>query len=157
MSEIEPNSHYRAGLKALKSGQEERAMLHFSAALDGQMARGGNDGDAGRYLSYYGLSLALSRGANHEALRACQRAITMDDCDGDLYYNLARVYLMARKKTRAMDIIARGLRVDPGHRRLSSLQRGEDRRRPPVVRMFDRDHPLNRSLGRLRYNLSRRA
>lgn len=157
MSEIDANAHFRAGLKALRSTNSERAMLHFSAALDRQMARGVNDRDTGRYLSYYGLALALSRGANHEALRACQRALTLDNCDADLFFNLARVYLLAKKKTRAMEIISRGLRVDPTHRRLAELQVLEERRARPLVPMLHRDHPLNRSLGRLRNSLSRRA
>ena len=157
MLHVDPNAQFRAGLKALRSGNEERAMLHFGAALDGQMERGGNDRDTGRYLSYYGLSMALCRGANHESLRACQRAVNLDNCDADLFLNLARVYLMARKKTRAMEIISRGLRIDPAHSGLTRLQAREERRARPLVPMLHRDHPLNRSLGRLRSSLSRRA
>ncbi|MHC4493409.1 MAG: tetratricopeptide repeat protein [Planctomycetota bacterium] len=156
MADLDAGTRFRAGLAALQAGSSDRALMYFSGALSDPQTKL-NPQWRGRILSYYGLSLALANGANHDAVRACEQAIAMDDLDSELYYNLARVYLLASKRTRAMRTLERGMHIDPTSRRLARLRREVERRASPVLPRLGRDHPLNRSLGKLRARLLRKG
>jgi predicted Zn-dependent protease len=102
------------------------------------------------YLSYYGLSMALAHRPSEHAIAACSKAVTVDPFDPALQHNLATVYVLARKPTRALAVLERALQLDPANAQLRSELARLDRRRQPPLRKLDRDHPVNRWLGRLR-------
>ena len=105
------------------------------------------------FLSYYGLSRALSGTVDREAIQACELAVARDSFDARLHLNLGRAYLLAGRTTRALSILERAVRLHPGDRSLSSLLAKADRRSRPVVTAFGRDSLLNRCLGRVRHSL----
>ena len=145
--------HFRRG-RALLERRPREAVVHLREAVE-QEKRGGVLRPQMRYLSYYGLSQAMAKGGRptRESVQSCEAAAAQDPHDPDLLLNLARVYLLATKKTRGLAMCEKGLRFFPDHRGFRSLLDEVDRRASPVVPLLGRDHPLNRSLGRLRATL----
>ena len=65
-----------------------------------------------RYLSYYGFCLAKTNRPVREAIHACRTAALTDGRNPDLFLILGRVYLMARRYQRGVEVpLSSGLRV----------------------------------------------
>ncbi len=142
-------NHFRKGLVALVDQHPQEAAEHFHAAIQIEKQRSAKSPQM-RYLSYYGLSLALVHGATPQAIQACETAVRRDFFNPDLYLNLGRVYQLAGKTTRALATFERGLALSPKHRALQDELSRLDRRGLPPLSMLSRKHPLNHWLGRLR-------
>jgi Tetratricopeptide repeat len=72
-----------------------------------------------------------------------------------MYINLARVHFGAGQRKAAVDVLRKGLRVDPDDR---TLRRELQRMNPRATPTFDflaRSHPLNRYVGLTRARLTR--
>lgn len=108
----------------------------------------------GTFFSYLGYGMAHLHGRKEEGLKLCRRAIEIEFYQADNYYNLARMYLLLRRRKEAVDTIEGGLKVDPDHNGLSQLYEEIGRRREPVLRKMHRDHFLNRLLGKLRHDFA---
>jgi predicted Zn-dependent protease len=143
---------FRKGVARLGEKRPVEAARHFLTAMQLEREHGVRRPEM-RYLSFYGLSLALARGPLHEAIAACQTAAERQPENPDLHLNLARVYLLAGERERALHVAAGGLGRDPWHRELRFLLTASDRRQRPLLRFLRRDHPVNRLLGRLRASL----
>jgi predicted Zn-dependent protease len=146
--------HFRRGRGALAQRRPAAAARHFLAAMAREREIGVLRPQM-RFLSYYGLSLAAGHKPTRQAIACCEQAASTDEHDVELQLNLARAYYLAGLPTRALAVVERGLRRDPGHRGLARLLGRIDRRSPPFLPALGRDHPLNRSIGRLRARLSR--
>jgi tetratricopeptide (TPR) repeat protein len=111
--------------------------------------------DDSRYASYYGLCLALAKRDTREAVPICMDAIRRDIYRPELFLNLGRVYLLKRDRGRAHEAFMMGLRLDRRDPRIRRELRRMGIRRRPIFPFLDRDHLLNRWLGRLlsRYGL----
>ena len=144
-----PEVHYNRGMAALKAGEPSRAMTHFEDAIHADRLRG-NLRPRVLFLSYYGLSRGLAGRPDREAVQACELSVARDSFDPRLHLNLGRVYLLARKQTRALAVLERGLQLHPGDKHLAALLDKVDRRSPPAVERLGRDHLLNRCVGRVR-------
>jgi hypothetical protein len=147
---------FRRGLVSLVDGDPGSASNHFQSAIAIERQHGVTRPQM-RYLSYYGLSLAQSRGATPDAIQACETASRRDFFNPDLLLNLARVYLLAGKTTKALVALERGLELAPAHKGLLAEHDRVDRREAPPLSMVSRSHPLNKLLGRLRWSLRMRA
>ena len=154
MTSVSADTHFRRGIAALNSRDAARAATHFEEAVYAERLRGAIRPRA-RFLSYYGLSRALTNGATREAIQACELAVARDSFDPTLHLNLARVYLLAHRTTRALEILERALSLHPGDRALEALLTRVDRRAHPVVGRMHRDSVLNRALGRVRAGFHR--
>ncbi len=152
MAILSAENLFRKGLAALSEGDSAEAVALFHAAIQYERRRGIGRPQM-RYLSFYGLSLALSRGATAEAVRACEVAARSVQSTADLYLNLVKVYLLAGKVTRALEACEHGLRMDPRHRGLRAELEKADRRQIRALPFLKRAHPVNRWLGRLRASL----
>lgn len=146
---LEAENHFRKGLVALVDHKPQEAAGHFHAAIQIEKQRSAKTPQM-RYLSYYGLSLAITHGATPEAVHACEASVRRDFYNPDLYLNLGRVYLLAGKTTRALATFERGLALAPKHRALRDELAKVDRRAAPPLPMLDRNHALNYWLGRVR-------
>lgn len=156
MGELSPEEHFLKGRAALSNRRPTQAARHFKAAMARERELGVMRPQM-RFLSYYGLSMAAGFKPTRDAIACCEQAASQDDHDVELMLNLARAYWLAGLPTRALAAAARGLRHDPDHAGLTNLLHKIDRRAPPLVPGLGRDHPLNRSLGRLRALLTRRG
>ncbi|MCB1057312.1 MAG: hypothetical protein KDD11_17570 [Acidobacteria bacterium] len=99
------------------------------------------------FYSYLGLSMAHCEGRREEALNLCRYALRLDLEEAENHLNLARIYLMLRRRKSSLRALRNGLRLSPYHRRLRELERQLGIRRPPVLPFLSRANPLNHLLG----------
>jgi tetratricopeptide (TPR) repeat protein len=146
---VTPEDHFRDGLSALGTGRPAEAADHFQHAISTEKNLGAVRPQM-RYVSFYGLSMALSKRSLHAAVDLCERAAARDTFDAVLMLNLGRVYVLTGRRIKALATFERGLHIDPSNRRIKSALSRLDRRRAPAWPSLGRDHAVNRSLGRLR-------
>ena len=146
---LSAENNFRKGLVALVDGDPATAATHFQSAIQIERQHGVTRPQM-RYLSYYGLSIAQSRGVSPEAIQACETAARRDFFNPDLYLNLGRVYALAGKTTKALHAFEQGLILAPSHKALRAEMKRLDRRSAPPLTIVARNHPMNRFLGRLR-------
>ena len=104
-----------------------------------------------RGLSYYGLCLALVQKKHKQALELCKRAVELQFYTGEHYSNLARVYLAAGNRKKALETLEKGLKHDPENEELMGTRKLLGVRSRPPVPFLDRSHPINVSLGHARH------
>ena len=148
----EAEQFFRRGVARLAENRADEAARHFLSAIQLERGRGVRWPEM-RYLSYYGVALALARGPLPDALEACRTAVARQPENPDLHWNLGRVYVRAGDPARALQTVISGLGLDPSHRGLRALLRTLERRQRPALRFLTRDHPVNRVLGHLRASL----
>jgi len=102
-------------------------------------------------LSYFGLSLALMQKKYKPAIDLCKRAVDLEFYNGDHYANLARVYIAAGNRKKALETLEQGMKLVPGHDYLDQVRRSMGVRSRPAVPFLDRAHPINVSLGQARH------
>jgi tetratricopeptide (TPR) repeat protein len=153
---LSAENSFRKGLVALVEGDPAAANCHFQAAILIERQHGVSRPQM-RYLSYYGLALAQSRGATPEAVQACEAAARRDFYSPELLLNLGRVYLLAGKTTKALATLERGIAIAPNHKAMRAELEKVDRRQIRPLSLVPRDHPLNKFLGKLRWALRHRA
>jgi tetratricopeptide (TPR) repeat protein len=149
---VEPEQHFQDGLNALEAGHPAEAVDHFRYAIAAEKKTGTARRQM-RYVSYYGLSLVFSRRAARQGVELCEKAAARDSFDAVLQLNLGKAYRHVGRTTKALAAFERGLRLDSTNLRLSIEKSRLDRRARPFVPGLGRDHPLNRSLGRLKASL----
>lgn len=105
------------------------------------------------FLSYYGVCIALHAGRLKEGMDFCQVALEREFYNAELYLNLAKVCLAAKARRRAVEILERGLAVEPRSSGLLKLRSSMGVRKSPTVPFLSRDNPINVSLGRARHSM----
>ncbi len=140
---------YVRGLRALSGGRGKEAMALFEAAIRIAWRVRGSRPQA-RYLSYYGLCLALVWNDNREGLRYCREAVTLESYNPDIRCNLGRVLLNAGRRAEAYRCFVRGLALGGDHPTIRSALRSMGIRSRPPLPFLPRTNPLNLFLGRLR-------
>ncbi|HEX2832313.1 MAG TPA: hypothetical protein VHW00_04820 [Thermoanaerobaculia bacterium] len=103
-------------------------------------------------LSWFGLALALVRKQMKPAIDLCRRAIDLEFYNGDHYANLARVYVTANNRKKALDTVEQGLKLVPEHDYLLAVRKTLGVRARPAVPFLDRSNPINVSLGQARHH-----
>ncbi|MGH9336775.1 MAG: hypothetical protein ACRD21_23795, partial [Vicinamibacteria bacterium] len=106
-----------------------------------------------KHLSYGGLLLATEGGDVKTGLSWCERALELAFSDPQMYINLARLHEQTGWKTQAAQVLRRGLRIEPGNKRLLAEINRICPRSPNPVPGLPRNHPVNRYLGKLRAEL----
>jgi len=102
-------------------------------------------------LSYFGLSIALVRKQMKPAIDLCRRAIELEFYNGDHYANLARVYVVAGNRKKAVETAEQGLKLVPEHDYLLEVRKSLGHRSEPPVPFLTRTNPINVSLGQARH------
>ena len=114
MAIVSAENHFKKGLEALVDENFVDAAMHFRRAIDVEHQRRVAHPDM-RYLSYYGLCRAKAHGRLEEAIHSCRRAARVRSQDPEMFLNLGRVYLSARRRRNAFDSFQDGLKLDPDH------------------------------------------
>lgn len=149
-------SEPRRAIDARKLFQAGRALLDQGRAWEARQAlRRATElePEEPRYLSYYGVSLAMAERKTKEAVKLCEAALAKDFCTPEMYLNLGRVYLLRRDRGRAYEIFQAGLLVDAEHHGLARAVADLGVRRAPPLPFLHRSHPVNRKAGRLLHRL----
>lgn len=152
MENPQPEALYREGIAALANGNMQLAERKLRAAILNAKERG-ELRPSGRYFSYLGLAMSLAHRPSEQSLELCQKAVDGDPTDPVLLYNLGKLHIMIGNKTKALAAFARGLHLAPHSKRLRTEMRRFNRRGKPPIGGLDRNHPINRHLGRIRANL----
>ena len=146
MSENAAERTFRKGMAELQAGAIVTALAHFEAALRIEQQRGSPP--IPRYLSYYGVCLAQATRRLKEAREACERAVTAEFYNPDLFLNLGRVCLQAGDRAAAHRALRTGLKLEADHPGLRRALQAMGIRRRPRLGFLRRSHPVNRVLGR---------
>ena len=147
MSTRSAEMSFRKGLQALEERRYLESLAFFESSLNLE-EKSGSPAPRMKFLSYYGLSLSLAAGRTQEAIEMCERALTVEFYNPDLYLNVAKVYLAAGQRRRAHKALCQGLRIEKRHPGLISELRRMGFRRPPLFKFLPRHHVLNRLTGR---------
>jgi tetratricopeptide (TPR) repeat protein len=102
-------------------------------------------------MSWFGLTIALVRKQIKPGVDLCKRAIDLEFYNGDHYANLARVYLAANNRKKALEAVEQGLKLNPEHGYLRTVRQSLGVRAAPAVPFLDRANPINVSLGQARH------
>ncbi len=139
---------FQKGMAALAQGRRLVALAQFEAALALHHQFGNGELQA-RYVSFYGLCLALEAGRVHQGLRCCEEALATEFYNVDLHFNLGRVLLAANRRRDAHRAFLNGLHWDRSHAGILRELRAMGKRRRPVLPFLSRSHFVNVVLGRM--------
>jgi predicted Zn-dependent protease len=141
-------TRFARGLQALEAGRGLEALALFEAAIELQRRLGSRAPQA-RYLSYYGLCLALEADRPRDGAELCRQAIGLEFYNADLSWNYGRVLLALDRRKDAYQAFLKGLSVQKNHQGiLRELARMGWRKRP-IVPFLDRKNPVNVALGKM--------
>jgi tetratricopeptide (TPR) repeat protein len=134
-----------------RRGEFLQAFTRFLEIYGNETAPPLNNPKGAAGLSYFGLCMALVQKKYRPAIELCRRALDLEFYNGDHYVNLARVYLAAGQRKKALDIAESGLKLLPDHEDLLRVRRSLGVRSRPPVPFLNRSHPINVSLGQARH------
>ena len=103
-------------------------------------------------LSGFGVCLAVVQKKFMPAIDLCKRAIELQFYNADHHANLARVYIAAGNRKKALEAVEAGLRIHPEDEYLISVRKSLGVRARPAVPFLDRSNPINVSLGLARHH-----
>ncbi len=135
------HDQFMSGVRMLYACRYQDALTHFQEAVVLEpMARG--------YLSYLGLATAHAQRKFSDAEQLCRRAIEAEYHRPEHYFNLGEIYVLAGRKNDAIKAFNQALSWNPSYDSAHDALRKLGVRRPPVVPILPRNHPLNVFLGR---------
>jgi tetratricopeptide (TPR) repeat protein len=134
---------YKKGIKFLDSKDFSNAEDCFKKAYD-------INPNISKYLSYYGLSIALADGNPRVGIELCNRAIKMDCLNSDFYFNLGKIYMKMKDRKNAILALKHGLKIDKDNPKIKEEYKNIGRRSKPAVSFLTRDHLINIYLGKLK-------
>ena len=140
---------FARGLKALGRRRTREALALFETAIEIERQSGVKKPQA-RYISFYGLCLALEKHRLHEGISLCREALDREFYNPDLCWNLGRLLLLAGNRREAFRVLSKGYRLQPNHRGLRAELGALGLRRRPVLPFLARGNPINVLLGRIR-------
>ncbi len=102
-------------------------------------------------MSHWALSKAGCGVDYKNALVLCIKSLKSDITNPDIYFNLAKIYVLSEKKALAVKAMKKGLKYDSTHDGLKRLSDELGIRRKPAIGFLSRGGVLNKSIGRLTY------
>lgn len=121
----------------------------------GQIAEADRQGTelSGLFYSYLGYGIARYQRRGKEGLALCQHAIKVQFYEPENYVLLARVYLLRRRRGKAVESLQRALKLNARHPEAVKLAKEIGFRRRPVLPFIPRNNPLNKALGKMRHSM----
>ena len=135
------HEEFLSGVRMLYACRYQDALTHFQEAVVLEPLSKG-------YLSYLGLATAHAARKFSDAEHLCRRAIEAEYHRPEHYYNLGEVYVLAGRKPDAIKAFNQALSWNPSYDAAHDALRKLGVRRPPVVPILARSHPLNIFLGK---------
>lgn len=135
----------RAGIAAVRKEEYLIAFHHFAGLYSGGFIPGTAEG-----LSYYGLTLALLNKKYKEAVELCTKAIKLQLREPNHYVNLAKVFVAAENRKKAVQTLEAGLKRIPNNKIILSYWKTIGVRAKPTIPFLARNNPINVALGRKR-------
>jgi tetratricopeptide (TPR) repeat protein len=149
VAELDPVAEFTQGVKLLKNGYPEKALVCLSRAAECEKQNP-------FYLSFLGLSIARAEREWDRAVELCEMAIQQKRGEIQFHLNLAEVYATAGRRENALYTLDRALASLGEDKRLRSARSRIEKRRTPLFSFLAREHFLNRELGKLRHRVLKR-
>jgi len=146
MSNVVAEKSFAKGVESVVKGDFLSGLAYFEAAIE-LAKKVEKIAPPPKYLSYYGLCLAMVSTKSQTALELCESAVAVEFYNPELFHNLARVHLRMGRRDRAYPVLLQGLQLHPSHRGIQGDLRSLGIRRRPVLPFLSRGNPLNRMLG----------
>jgi Flp pilus assembly protein TadD len=144
MMDTEAFREFKQGLTLLRDDYAGKALPHMKRAVELEK-------NNPYYMSYLGVVLARSEKKWGEAEKLCDGAVRLKRNQAQLYLNLAEVYATAGRRDEAVEALQAGLKYARRDIRLNIAMNKLTKRRSPVLSFLQRQHPINKGLGRLRH------
>jgi hypothetical protein len=103
-------------------------------------------------MAAYGLSIGMT-GSLQEGLETCQRALSVDRRNPEIWAAIARLSFHGGMRKKAVEALHRGLALAPHSRELLELRETLGVRRRPLLPFLAREHAVNVRLGRFLHRL----
>jgi len=149
MSNVVAEKSFAKGVESVSRGDFLSGLAYFEAAME-LAKKVEKITPPPKYLSYYGLCLAMVSTKTQTALELCESAVTVEFYNPDLFHNLARVHLRMGRRDRAYPALLRGLQLHPAHRGIRGDLRAMGMRKRPFLPFLSRGNPVNRFFGMIR-------
>lgn len=107
-------------------------------------------------LAFYGLAVGHAENVR-DGLQICFQALSADRRNSNAYLCLARLYVLADAKKKAIDVLGQGIRVCGNQRELIALRRALGVRQLRAIPFLPRDNAVNVRLGRVLGKLKRKT
>lgn len=144
------HEHFMTGVRMLYACRYQDALQHFQeASMLEPNAKG--------YLSYLGLATAHAQRKFADAEQLCRRAIEAEYHRPEHYFNLGEVFFLSGRKPDAIKCYNQALSWNPGYEPAQDALRKLGVRKPPVLSILPRSHPVNVLLGKTLRRRSRAA
>ena len=149
IAELDPIAEFKQGVKLLKNGYPQKALLCLRRAFECERHNP-------YYLSFLGLSIARAEQKWDQASELCEIAVQLRRREIQFYLNLADVYASAGRRENALDTLDSALELFGEDKRLWRARSKVEKRRSSLLPFFTRQHFLNRELGKLRHHALKR-
>ena len=147
MTEEEYNKAMARGIMLLKKGHTVDAVFIFEEIIE-------KVGKNSAAYSLLGLSMAKAKVEIKKAERYCIEAIKMQPSKADYYNNLAELYLVIRKRNKAVMVLEKGAKICKNKKPLLDKWRRLGMRKSPPLPFLSRSNPVNKYLGLTRKKIS---
>jgi Flp pilus assembly protein TadD len=149
MAKLDLVEEFKQGLKALKNGYPQKALVHIRVAFESEKHNP-------FYLSFLGLSIARAERKWDQAAELCEIAVQLRRNECQFHLNLAEVYALAGRQEKALDTLDVALELFGEDKRLKRARSRVEKRRSLVLPFLTRGHFLNRTIGKLRHGTLKR-
>jgi len=133
--------HFQTGVRMLYACRYGDALHHFQEAVVLEPHAHG-------YLSYLGLALAHANRKYSDATQLCRRSIESEYHRPEHYFNMGEIHLLAGRRGEAVKSYNQALSWNPTFEPAQDALRRLGIRRPPVLPILPRSHPVNVLLGK---------
>ena len=140
---------FREAVELLKNEYPAKALVKLQQAFQ-------TDAHNPYYMSFLGLALARAEQKWDEAKELCETAVQRNRKEIQFHLNLIEVYVLARQREKALDKVEAALKLFRNDARLKRLRGKVEMRRAPLLSFLERNHFLNRELGKLRHRILKR-
>ena len=149
MADLDPVAQFRDGVKLLKAGYPQKALVCFRHAFESEKRNP-------FYLSFLGLTIARAERKWDQASEYCEIAVQFRRNELQFHLNLAEVYAAAGRRSKAIDTLDAAMQLFGDDARLKRARSRVEKRRAPVLTFLSRGNFLNRKLGKLRHRALKR-
>jgi Flp pilus assembly protein TadD len=149
MAGLDLVAEFKQGYRALQNGYPQKALMHMRTAFEAEKHNP-------FYLSFLGLSIARAERKWDQASELCEIAVQLRRNEAQFHLNLAEVYMLAGRRTKALDTLDAALNLFGNDIRVKKARSRVEKRRSPFLPFLTRDHFLNRTFGKLRHGTMKR-
>ena len=135
---------FKEGVSLLKNGYAQRALGRLRRAFECERRNP-------YYLSFLGLCIARAERKWDQASELCEIAVQLKRSEAQFHLNLAEVYQLAGRRSRAIDALDAALELFNDDQRLKRARGRIEKRSAPVLSFLDRNNVLNKQLGKWRH------